>query len=682
MKNTITLTIAGLMLGAAAHVLSADAQPLTELAYTPGLDLKAMDPGASACEDFYQYACGGWIKNNPIPPDRASWSVTDKLVQDNQQFLWGILETLAQQKTARTANQQKISDYFAACMNEAAIDALGIGPIQAALAEINALNNSRALPTLLARLDLAVPGNFFFDIGATRDDSGSGLMIAALRADGLGLPHRFYYVKNDDHSLHLRQSYATHIAQMLKLGGDDPALVDAEAATVIKIETRLALSSLTTAERRDHHLNFHRLGQRAVDALTPGFSWPAFWAGIGVPRPSMVNVTEPGYFKEMGNLLRELPLAELKTYLRWQVIHGSAPLLSRQLVEENFNFFGKTLDGNQQLSPRWQRCVANVDQQFGDALGQEFVQRAFGPKLKRDVLQMATRIEAALRQEISQLDWMSSDTKKQALKKLQGITNKIGYPDRWRDYRTVLVKPTDYYGDTIRATRFELQRQLAKIGKPLDHSEWDITTPTVNAFYSPARNDLNFPAGVLLPPLYDPKMDDATNYGDTGDTLGHELTHGFDQQGRHFDEHGNLDEWWKAQDVTAFNQRAQCIVNQYGNYTAIDDLKINSKLTEDEDIADLGGLVLAWIAWKMEDHDRPQLSIGGLTPEQRFFVGYAQWACSSTRPETARLNLLTDPHSPDRYRVNGPVVNMPEFEKAFNCRKGQAMVPEQRCKIW
>lgn len=682
MKNKITLTIAALLLGVAGHALGADDQPVTKLPYTPGLDLKAMDPSASPCEDFYQYACGGWIKNNPIPPDKASWSVSDKLLQDNQRFLWGILETLAQQKTGRSANQQKISDYFTACMNQTAIDKLGVSPIQSVLAEIKALKNKAELPALLARLSLAAPGNFLFQIGVAQDHSDASQMIAELSASGLGLPHRFYYVKTDDRSTRLRAKYLSHIAQMLTLGGDSSTLVDAQAATIMKIETRLAYATLTIAERGDPQQTFHRLDQQAVDALTPGFSWSAFWAATGIQRPAIYNVTEPTFFKEMGNLLRDLSLADLKTYLRWKVIHGAAPLLSQPLVDENFNFFGKTLDGTPQLAPRWQRCVSKVDMQFGDALGQEFVHRTFGPKLKRDVLHMTSQIEIAMGQEINQLDWMSPETKIRALKKLHGLTNKIGYPEHWRDYHAVLVTPTDFYGDTTRASRFELQRQLAKIGKPVDPSEWDITTPTVNAFYDPTRNDLNFPAGVLLPPLYDPAMDDAPNYGDTGDTLGHELTHGFDGQGRHYDEHGNLKEWWNKHDLNEFNKRAQCVVNQYSNYIAIDDLKINSQLTKAEDIADLGGLVLAWIAWKIEVHDKPQINIDGLAPEQRFFVGYAQWACSSSRPDTARLNALTDPHSPDRYRVMGPMVNMPEFEKAFSCKRGQAMVPEQRCKIW
>jgi endothelin-converting enzyme/putative endopeptidase len=351
-------------------------------------------------------------------------------------------------------------------------------------------------------------------------------------------------------------------------------------------------------------------------------------------------------------------------------------------VSENFEFFSKTLRGVPQLRPRWKRCVTLVDSQLGEALGQEFVARAFSPKLKDDTNRMTKRIEQAMRDDISSLTWMSDATKKRALEKLDTIVNKIGYPDKWRDYSSVEVKRGDFFGNVERATRFEQKRDLAKIGKPLDRGEWLMTPPTVNAYYNAQMNDINFPAGVLQPPLYDPKMDDAPNYGNTGGTIGHELTHGFDDQGRQFDAQGNLKDWWTPDDGKAFEERAACISDQYAQYVIVDDIKINSKLTLGEDVADVGGLVLAWMAWKAETVDKKLEDRDGMTPEQRFFVGYAQWACENDRPENLRVKALTDPHSPGKYRVNGLVVNMPEFEKAFSCKAGSPMAAVKRCRVW
>ena len=680
MINRYALALAALL--ACGSVSAAESTPLKEFPYTPSLDVNSMDTGANPCEDFYEYACGGWIKNNPIPDDKSSWDVYSKLYQDNQRFLWGILETLAAQTEGRNTGQQKIGDYFAACMNESAIDQLGITPIQPLLADINALTAKHELPALLARLNLAAPGTFYFEVGSGQDFSDSTQIIAMVSPGGLGLPDRDYYVKSDKKSVALREQYVRHIAAMLRLGGDDASKVEAEAAKIMQIETALARATLTNVARRDPYKVFHRMNEKSLQALSPDFSWPQFWQAMGRGQIRVFNVSEPAFVKGLARVLQKTSLADLKTYLRWHLISGTSSLLSRPMVEASFDFYGKTLAGTPQLSPRWQRCVAKVDTQLGEALGQEFVNRTFGPAIKTDTLRMTTQIETAMEQEIKSLDWMSAATKARALDKLHGIANKIGYPDHWRDYSSVDIRPDDFYGNATRAARFELNRQFDKIGKPVDHGEWDMTPPTVNAYYNPMMNDINFPAGILQPPLYDPKMDDAPNYGDTGGTIGHELTHAFDDEGRQFDAKGNLKDWWTDKDAAEFKNRAQCVVDQFGRYTAIDELKIKSELTQGEDIADLGGLVLAWIAWKAEIQGKPVGMVDGLTPEQRFFVGNAQWACSNTRPETERLRALTDPHSPARYRVNGLVVNMPEFEQAFSCKKGDAMVTEHRCRIW
>ena len=676
-----TLLIALLMCMAISSS-AAEESPLKTFPYTPGLDVSAMDSSVSPCEDFYQYACGGWQKNNPIPNDQSSWDVYAKLYQDNQRFLWGILDTLSKTTAPRSVSQQKIGDYFSACMDEVAIEKRGITPVLPFLSDINALHARRELPALLGRLTANAPGSFYFDAGAAQDFSDSSQVIAMLSAGGLGLPDRDYYVNNDEKSVQLRAQYVSHVAAMLRLTGENGATAAAHAQRIMAIETKLAIASLTNVERRDPYKLFHRMNSQALQKLTPDFSWSAYWKAMQQPGLNTFNVTEPAFFRALAQLLHVAPLDDIKAYLRWHVISASAPTLSNALVETSFDFYGKTLAGTQQLPARWKRCVTRVDEQLGDALGQEFVQRTFGPRLKADTQRMTTQIEAAMEQEIRALDWMSEPTKLRALDKLHGIANKIGYPDSWRDYGSVAIKADDFYGNVLRASRFELNRQFAKIGKPVDHAEWQMTPPTVNAYYNPQLNDINFPAGILQPPLYDAQMDDAPNYGNTGGTIGHELTHAFDDEGRQFDANGNLRDWWNEKDAQEFKSRAQCVVDQYAQYTAIDDLKIKSELTQGEDIADLGGLVLAWVAWKAETKDKVLHDQDGLTPDQRFFVGNAQWACSNTRPETARLRALTDPHSPSRYRVNGLVVNMPEFEQAFNCKKGQPMVGAQRCRVW
>ena len=683
-KLLVVLALMTLALAAFAQTAAAPKEePLTSFPYTPGLDVASIDKTADPCVDFYQYSCGGWMKNNPIPADQARWSVYGKLYQDNQQFLWGILDQLAKQTTGRNATQQKIGDHFGACMDETAVNKLGAEPLQPYLKQIAGMKSTKDLPALLASLHMSLETlGLLFNFGSNQDFENSQNVIAFASGGGLSLPDRDYYLKTDAKSVELRDRYVAHVQKMLELLGDKPDVAKAEAAKVMEIETALAKATLTRVEKRDPYKLFHKVDMKGLQELTPDFDWSVYVKGIGLPPQNTFNVTEPAFYKEVENQLKTRSLDDMKVYLRWHVAHAAAPFLSDAFVNENFDYFSKTLRGVPQLRARWKRCVSLVDGQLGEALGQEFVARAFSPELKDKTNHMTKQIEASMEQDINTLTWMSPETKKQALTKLHAIVNKIGYPDKWRDYSSVDIKPNDFLGNVQRATVFESKRQLAKIGKPLDRGEWGMTPPTVNAGYDPQMNDITFPAGVLQPPLYDPKMDDAPNYGNTGGTIGHELTHGFDDEGRQFDAQGNLKDWWTKEDAKNFTDRAQCVVDQYAQYVVVDDIKVNSKLTEGEDVADLGGLILAWMAWKDQTKDMKLESRDGLTPEQRFFVGYAQWACENDRPENLRVSAATDPHSPGKYRVNGLVVNMPEFEKAFSCKAGQPMVRENRCRVW
>ncbi|HWF04644.1 MAG TPA: M13 family metallopeptidase [Candidatus Angelobacter sp.] len=669
--------------GVANPVIAVDDKPLTALPYTPSLDLSSMDKSADPCVDFYQYTCGGWMKSNPIPADQAAWSVYGKLTVDNQRFLWGILDELARKTSGRNATQQKIGDYFAACMNEPEVEKLGATPLKPALDEIAALKDKKGLAALLAHEQLSnATQELFFGFGSDQDFSDSNQVIAFAVAGGLGLPDRDYYTKTDAKSEEIRQKYLVHVQKMLELLGDAPATAKTEASAIMKIETALANASLTRVEQRDPHNLFHKMDRVQLQALTPNFDWNTFLKVGGIDQVTTFNVTEPKFYQEFDKQIQSNTLDDLKTYLRWHMASANAAFLSSKFVNQNFDFFAHTLRGVEQIAPRWKRCVRLVDGQLGEALGQEFVSRAFSQQTKQSTLEMTRKIEQAMEGDIQQLTWMSPETKKQALEKLHAVVNKIGYPDRWRDYSSVEVKRDDFVGNVHRATTFEAKRELAKIGKPLDRGEWGMTPPTVNAYYNAQMNDINFPAGVLQPPLYDPKLDDAPNYGNTGGTIGHELTHGFDDQGRQFDSKGNLRDWWTKEDGEQFEKRAQCVVDQYAQYTIVDDIKINSKLTEGEDVADLGGLILAYIAWKADIQNKQLENRDGFTPDQRFFVGYAQWACENERPENLRASSITNEHSPGKYRVNGLMVNMPEFQKAFSCKAGQPMVRENRCRVW
>jgi len=672
---------------AAAAVTAASAPavtPLARLPYTPVLDVGSMDRTADPCVDFFQYTCGGWQKNNPIPADQSRWDVYSKMEQDNRRVLWGILDRLATQTAGRTVSQQKIGDAFAACTDEALTQKLGAQPMKPELDLIAGMKAKKDLPAVLAALQLnSGDDGLFFSFGSSQDYADSSRVIAFANQGGLGLPERDYYFKTDAKSKELRDKYVAHVARMFQLMGDGAADAKAHADTVMSMETALAKGSMTAVELRDPRKLFHPATERKLQALTPAFDWKSYLAGMGVAGNDRFNVSQPRFFQTLDFQLRMRKLDEIKTYLRWHVAHVSAPFLSKPFVDENFDFYRRTLRGVTEVAPLWQRCVVLVDNQIGEALGQEFVKENFSPELKAKTQHMTQQIQAAMESEIKGLDWMGPQTKAKALEKLHGMVNKIGYPDKWRDYSALEIRRDDLLGNVQRGDAFEARRQLAKIGKPVDHNEWGMTPPTVNAYYDPQMNDINFPAGVLQPPLFDAKLDDAPNYGNTGGTIGHELTHGFDDEGRQFDAKGNLKNWWTKKDSDEFDKRTTCLTDQYGKYIVVDDVHINSKLTLGEDLADFGGLVLALIAYRAEAAAHPApASLDGFTPDQRFFIGMAQWACSNERPEQLRLNAATNPHSPNRYRVNGLVANFKEFEQAFACKPGQPMAPVKRCQVW
>lgn len=654
------------------------------LPYGPSLDPTSMDKSMDPCVDFYQYACGGWQKKNPIPPDQASWSVYAKLFQDNLNFLHGTLEQAASTIGPRDKVTQEIGDFYAACMDEATVEKRGLSAVQSDLDAITRLSSTNEMAGLLARLQLVYGESIVFAAGSTQDPDNSEQVIAELDQGGLGLPDRDYYMKDDAKSKETRQRYVQHAQKIFELMGDGAETAKQNADTLMRMETALAKASLTQVERRDPYKLKHKITVADLSRLAPNFDWPTYYREAKYPHFKALNVDTPDFFKEVNRRLAVEPLQNWKTYLRFHVVNSASPLLSSVFVQENFDFYRKYLRGAKEQPPRWKRCVSYVDHNLDDALGQVYVARVFSPKVKQDTLDMVRRIEAAMGERIRALDWMSPATKQEALAKLVGIRNKIGYPDKWRDYGSIKITRDDFAGNMARAAVFESHRQINKIGKPVDHGEWLVPPPTVDAYYNSQMNDINFPAGVLQPPLYDAKTDDAPNYGDTGGNIGHELTHAFDDEGSQFDAKGNLKNWWTKEDRDQFNARTKCVRDQYSQYLAVDDVHVNGELTLGENVADLGGEILAYMAWKGATKDKKLALIDGLTPEQRFFIGFAQWDCSNERPEDLRMRAMTDPHPPARYRINGVVVNMPEFAQAFSCKPGQPMVKpaDRMCKVW
>ncbi|MFY9674610.1 MAG: M13 family metallopeptidase [Terriglobales bacterium] len=651
----------------------------------PVLDISFMDKTVDPCVDFYTYSCGGWMKNNPIPPDQSNWNTYSKLEDENRAQLRSILEEAAKPDSARSSVTQKIGDYYASCMDESAIEKLGIQPLLPELQRIALLKSKQDFAGYISTTQYPPSlygGGALFTFRSNQDFKDSTQVIAEVDQGGLGLPDRDYYTKTDAKSEEVRKAYLAHVAKMLELVGDAPADAAKEAAIVMRIETALAKGQMTRVERRDPPKLYHKMTTEEFRKLAPAFAWNTYFSKTGAGSLSSLNVVSPDYFRLLNEELDHESLADWKGYLRWHAVHEAANDLSSALVNENFNFYGKTLRGRQALPPRWKRCTNDVDEDLGEALGQAYVARYFSPEAKRAALVIVQEIEAAMQGEIQTLPWMGSATKEQALTKLHAIANKIGYPDQWRDYSALEVVRGDHIGNSQRASWFEFHRWLAKIGKPVDRNEWGMSPPTVNAYYDPQKNDINFPAGVLQPPLFSAHSDAAPNYGDTGATMGHELTHAFDDEGSQFDANGNLRNWWTDADRKEFEKRAQCVVDQYSSYTIIDDIKINGKLTNGEDLADLGGTLLAYLAWKQDTAGQKLDPIESLTPAQRFFVAYGQSWCSNEREENKRLRATVDPHSPEKYRANGVVANMPEFREAFQCKAGQPMVRENSCRVW
>jgi len=661
--------------------LGAQERPLASLPYTPSLEPAFLDRSADPCVDFYRFACGNWSKLNPIPPDQPRWDVYGKLQNDNRRYLWGILEEVSKPSPNRTPNEQKIGDYFAACMDEAAVEKAGAAPLAPRLSQIAALKNIAGLAPLVARLQLE-SSDVLFGFGSSQDYAESSRVIAFASAGGLGLPDRDYYTKDDAKSVETRARYLAHVARMLTLLGDPAPVAESEAHVVMEIETQLAKASLTRVDKRDPHKLFHKMPLAEFRKSVPSFGWTVYFDALGIPAPPVVNVTEPAFYRELETLLQTRSLDDWKFYLRWHLVNAKARYLSSAFVQADYEFNRKYLRGTKELAPRWKRCVGRLDYDLGEAIGQVFVARTFSPETKARTLAMVKDIEWAMEDDINHIAWMGNQTRQQALAKLHTVVNRIGYPGHWRDYSAVRIEPGDLVGNVDRCTVFESRRQLAKIGKPVDRTEWQISPTVVDAYYDPQLNDINFPAGVLQPPLFDPKMDDAPNYGNTGATIGHELTHGFDDEGRQFDFAGNLKDWWTKKDAAEFERRAACVVDQYSGYTAVDELKVNGKLTLGENVADLGGTILAYIAWKHSTRGQDLQPEGGFTPDRRFFVGMAQWACGEERPENQRLSAHTDEHAPLQYRINGVVSNMPEFARAFSCKAGQPMVRQPVCRVW
>lgn len=650
-----------------------------------GFDPSRMDSTASACTDFYQFANGNWLKTTEIPAAFASWGSFNILAENNRKMLLTILEESSKNKAAkRGTNEQKIGDFYATCVDEAKREAEGIKPLLPEFQRIEKIKDVRDVQAQIAHMHrMGVPALFGF--GALADLKNSSQVIGFAGQGGLSLPTNEYYTNTDEKSKQLREQFVQHMTRMFELLGDKPSEAAANAATVLAVQTRLAQNSRSPVELRDFTKQYNKMSTKQLSELTPGFSWADYFAGLGLPREMEINMAHPEFFQAAAKSLKEVPVADWKTYLRWQLLTATAGSLSSKFETENFNFFGKTLQGRKEQYPIWRRCVAATDQSLGEALGQVYVARAFTPESKARMQTMINNLIAAFRERVQTREWMSEETRKAALAKLAAFQQKIGYPDKWIDYSTLDVTRDSYAQNVLRAGAFEVRRDLAKIGKPLDRLEWGMTPPTVNAYNNWLQNEIVFPAGILQAPFFNPAADDAINYGAIGAVIGHEITHGFDDQGAKFDLQGNLKNWWTEADMKNFEARSECVINQFSSFEAEPGLNLIGKLVAGESIADLGGLQVAYEAYlkSLEGKPRPA-PIDGFTPEQRFFLGWAQvWAAKYT-PEAARRQTTDDPHPLSRFRVNGPLSNMPEFAAAFQCKVGDAMVrPEKdRCQVW
>ena len=642
---------------------------------------ESIDRKAQPCTDFYQFACGGWLSKNPVPADRSSWGRFQELDERNRDRLRVILESAVDDSGKRDPLDQKLGDLYFSCMDEDSVNQRGLAAVKPEFALLAGISAKTGITAAVMRIH-RLGGSPFFQFTSSIDMNDSTHRIAEIDQGGLGLPDRDYYLKADEKSVDIRKGYVEHLIRMFELTGDTASAAAAKAKAIMEIETQLAQASLDPVSRRDPAKLHHPYKIAELISLSPGFDWAKYFEGLGQPGLATMNVDHPPFIRQIESIIVQTPLDDIKAYLAWSLLRETVALLPAAFIEENFNFYGKQLEGKKELRARWKRCVDLVDQQIGDALGQRFVETNFGKQGKERTRQMVKAIEGALARDIDSLPWMTGATKQAALNKLRKIVDKIGYPDKWKSYDAVSIGRETLFENTVRLSEAEYMRDLNRIGKPVDRTEFTVTTPTVNAYYNPQQNDINFPAGILQPPFYDNKLDDAVNMGAIGAVIGHELTHGFDDEGRQFDLDGNLKDWWTGKDAEEFERRADCFVKQYGAQTAVDDVKINGKLTLGENTADNGGLRIAYMSLMTMLAGRQNRLIDGFTPEQRFFLGWAQIWCTNQNPEMTRMLNAIDPHPPARARVNTPLSNMPEFRKAFACTAEQPMVAPQACRVW
>src|ERR1700674_280801 len=661
----------------------------------PPLDPKNMDTSIKPADDFYLYANGGWIKQNPIPPEFSRWGSFAQLAEQNNDALHAITEKAAavapkvaakpNPEKAAEVDLQKVGDFYASGMNEKAVNDARVTPLGDEFKRIDALKDRGDVLKEIAHLH-AIGLTAFFRFGSNQDAKNSTMVIAQAGQGGLALPDRDYYTKEDAASKKIRDQYVEHMTKMFTLLGEPAAQAAEHANKVMALETSLAKPARTRVELRDPQKNYNKMKQAELQALTPDWNWADYFKEIKLIEPGDINVGQPDFFKAANDVFKTVSIDDWKNYLRWHLLHGMAGNLSKDFVEEDFNFFSKTLTGAKQLKPRWKRVVAKTDEELGESLGKLYVADRFPPEAKARALEMVNNLKEALADRIKTLEWMDDATKEKALKKLAAFTVKIGYPDKWRDYSLLTIDRGSYPLNVLRGETFERHRQLTKIGKPVDRSEWGMTPPTVNAYYNPNRNEIVFPAGILQPPFFDPKADDAVNYGGMGAVIGHEMTHGFDDRGRQYDAEGNLRDWWTPESAKAYVERSKAIVAQYAAYEPLPGLHINGELTQGENIADIGGVKIAYMALQkaLEKKRGTTGKIDGFTPEQRFFLGFAQIWRNNQRDEDLKLRLNTDPHSPGRFRTIGPLSNFVEFQKAFDIPDGSPMIrpADQRVNIW
>ena len=656
------------------------AQAPASLAPKLGVDVSAMNKSADPCTDFYQYACGNWIAAHPLPADRARYGRFAELQDHNEKAELDILQAAASPRPGRSEIEQKIGDYYASCMDTAAIDKKGIAPIEVELDRIYAMRNAEDVVKEVAALHRQGIA-LLFAFSARPDAKDSNRTIAGLSQGGLSLPDRDYYLKDDPKSVEIRQRYVQHVKNMFVLAGDAPETAAAKAKMVLDCETIIAQASMDRVSMRDPNKTYHMMTRQELEALAPVFPWEAYFQATGAPPFDSLNVSQPDFVKQVMAALPEQGMEAGQAYFAFHVLRSAAPSLAGPFEKENFDFWQRYLAGAQEPRPREIRCAAATDSALGDLLGQKYIETAFGPDAKAQITELVEGLEKTMGQDIQGLPWMSADTKKAALVKLRAITNNVGYPKKWRDYSAVTVARDDYFGNTRRASEAMYAHRIGKIGKPTDKTEWSMTTPTVNAFYEPTSNSINFPAGILQSPFFDPKRDLAVNYGAIGVVIGHEMTHGFDDQGRKYDGDGNLRDWWTPQDGAEFEKRVACVADEYSNFSPVEGVKLNGRLTLGENTADNGGMRIAYMALQEALKGKNE-KIDGFTPDQRLFLGFAQVWCENMAPQEARNRAMTDPHSPGRFRTIGTVENMPEFQKAFSCKATEAMVSANACRVW